>query len=96
MRILPIFALCLTLAACGHDQVKPDLPGASTVVTPKIIYVDRIVYVKVPSKLTGPEPVAEGPIAQCFTVAAARRAALGRCNSKLKSIEAIEGTEVEP
>lgn len=96
MRAALAIVATLALTACGHDTVKPDLPGVDTVVAPKIVYVDRIVYVRVPPALTQPEPMAEGPIAQCFTVAAERRAALDRCNSKLKRIDAIQGTEAKP
>lgn len=97
MRPLILLTLLLGLAACGDKgNVKPDLPGAGMVVQPKIVYVDRIVYVKVPSQLTAPQPIAEGPISECFTVAAARRKALQVCNANLQRIDAIEGTEVKP
>lgn len=95
MRFLLLIAVLL-LAACGKDNVKPDLPGADKIVTPTVVTVERIVYVKVPAELTKPEPIAEGPIAQCFDVAAQRRAALTRANSKLKQIGEIQGTRVEP
>jgi len=97
MRGLLILAALCMLTACGKKgETHPDLPGASTVVQPTIVTVERIVYVRVPADLTQPEPVAEGPIAQCFDVAAQRRAALARANSKLKQIGHIQGTEVKP
>lgn len=96
MRILIILALAVALSACGKKEVrKPDLPGKDTLVQTRIVYVDRIVYVKIKPELTQPLPIAEGPIGQCFAVAAARRAALEKCNANLKQIDAIEGTEVK-
>ena len=81
----------------NHDSDGPrDLPGEDKIVTPTVVTVERIVYVKVPAELTRPEPIAEGPIAQCFDVAAQRRAALQRANSKLKQISEIQGTKVKP
>lgn len=96
MHRLPAAIACLALAACGKDNVIPDLPDAGTAVVPEVQVVDRIVYVPIPSALLKPEPIAEGPIAQCFTVAAERRAALERCNAKLQRAGAIQGTEVKP
>jgi len=94
--ILLAAALCM-LAACGKQgQTKPDLPGAAAVVQPTVVTVEHKVYVEVPDYLTKPEPIAEGPINQCFDVAAQRRAALTRANSKLKQIGQIQGTEVQP
>lgn len=95
MRALLLIAVLLTLAAC-HRAVKPDLPGPDKIVAPTVVTVERVVYVKIPADLTKPEPVAEGPIAQCFDVAAQRRAALARANSKLKQISQIQSTEVRP
>ncbi|WP_027489380.1 hypothetical protein [Rhodanobacter sp. OR92] len=95
MRALLLIAVLLTLAAC-KPAVKPDLPGADKIVTPTIVTVERFVYVRVKPYLTKPEPVAEGPIAQCFDVAAKRRAALQRANAKLTQISTIQGTEVQP
>jgi hypothetical protein len=95
MRILIILAALALLGAC-KDQVKPDLPGPGTVVTPTVVTIERVVYVAIPAGLTRPEPIAEGPIAQCFDVAAKRRAALERANSKLTQIGTIQGTEVHP
>jgi len=40
--------------------------------------------------------VAEGPIPMCYDVAAKRRAAIERLNSRMEQIEAIQGTEVKP
>ena len=97
MRAL-IFLLSVMLltgwGGCG--KLKPDLPPAGSAVQPKVMYVDRLVYVPVPAHLTRPEPVAEGPITQCFDVAAQRRAAQERLNGRLKAISEIQGTEVKP
>ena len=94
MRALLLITVMM-LAAC-KPSVKPDLPGPDTIVAPTVVTVERDVYVQVPAHLTAPEPIAEGPIVQCFDVAAKRRAALQRANSKLKQIAEIQGTEVQP
>lgn len=94
-----LLALCLTLAlaACGdRGRVRADLPDPGTAVAPEVVVVERIVYVPIPAAITRPEPIAEGPIAQCFEVAAKRRAALERANAKLAQCAAVQGTEVEP
>jgi len=97
MRLIAILALLL-LAGCCRDRhdLKPDLPGAGTVVAPEIVIVEKRVYVPIPAGITRPEPIAEGPIAQCFEVAAQRRAALERANGKLAQCAAVQGTEVQP
>ena len=96
--------LCLVLLAiglvlmsgCGRDNVRPDLPGQGGAVAPEVVIVERKVYVGIPAHLTRPLPVAEGPIDQCFAVAAQRRAAQATLNAQLAEIAAIEGTEVSP
>lgn len=95
MRALILLATVALLSAC-KPAVKPDLPGADKIVSPTVVTVERVVYVAIPANLTRPEPMAEGPIAQCFDVAAKRRAALQRANSKLTQIGRIQGTEVQP
>lgn len=95
MRILIALVVVLALAAC-RDDVQPDLPGAGHVVVPELVEVERRVYVKIPARLTQPEPIAEGPITEAFEVARQRRAALERANAKLREIAAIQGTEVTP
>lgn len=100
MHALAILLIAATtLTACRHDR-KPDLP-ATTVVQPEVVVVERRVYVAIPPRLTQPLSIAEGPIAQCFAVAAKRRAALEKANARLYEIAQIEGTpvaggEVEP
>lgn len=88
-----LFAL---LAGCGRKDVKPNLPDAGTVVAPKVVYVDRYVYVRIKSELTQEEPIAEGPLSQCPAVAAARKAGQQRANAKLRQVGQIQGTEVKP
>lgn len=90
--------LVLVLVACGRDHagIQPDLPTACTAVAPEVQVIERIVYVPIKRELTREEPIAEGPIAQCFDVAAKRRAALERINSRVREISEIQGTEVEP
>lgn len=98
MRLLLLIALASALAACDRDrpELVADLPGAATVVTPEVVIVERRVYVSVEPRLTRQEAVAEGPIAQCFSVAAQRRTAIERLNARMAEIAAIAGTEVEP
>lgn len=91
--LLPI-ALVL-LAACGRDNVRPDLPGDGHAVVPEVVIVERRVYVPIDPALTEPLAIAEGSITQCFDVAAQRRAALEVANARLREIAAIQGTEVE-
>lgn len=83
MRIVALGLLSLALAGCGGRNVKPQ-----------IVYVDRFVYVEVPAELTDPHPIAEGPLAHCPVVAAARRAELEQCNADKAAIRAIEGGTV--
>ena len=98
MRLLTAIALAAALSGCCRDRhdLKPDLPDAGTVVAPEIVVVEKRVYVPIPAAITRPEPIAEGPIAQCFEVAAQRRAALERANAKIAQCAAVQGTEVEP
>ena len=97
MRLIAILAL-LVLAGCCRERhdVKPDLPGVGTIVAPEVVEVEKRVYVPIPASMTQPEPIAEGPISQCFEVAAQRRAALERANAKLAQCAAVQGTEVTP
>ena len=95
--MLIALSLAATLAACGaREHVRADLPDPGTAVAPEVVVVERIVYVPIPAAITRPEPIAEGPIAQCFEVAAQRRAALERANAKLAQCAAVLGTQVEP
>lgn len=97
MRALVFLLSALLLTGWGGcEKLQPDLPQASGAVQPKVMYVDRLVYVPVPAHLTRQEPVAEGPITQCFDVAAQRRAAQERLNARLKVISEIQGTEAKP
>jgi len=80
MRVVALGLLTLALAGCGRTVVKPQ-----------IVYVDRYVYVEVPATLTNPHPIAEGPLAHCPVVAAARKAELEQCNADKAAIRAIEG-----
>jgi len=80
MRILAIGLLILALTGCGR-----------TVFEPKIVYVDRTVYVEVPPEYTDQHPIAEGPLAHCPMVAAARKAELITCNADKEAIRKIEG-----
>lgn len=93
---LMLLACCaaLLLPACNRANLKPDLPGAGTVVKPEIVYVDRFVYVAIPASLTDEMPIAEGPLSQCPDVAAQRKKAAAVLNSRMRQIRAIQGTEV--
>lgn len=95
-RLLTLVLLVLAVAACKRGAVKPDLPPTGTAVAPRVvpIYIDR--YVRIDPALTVEEPIAEGPLAMCPDVAAARRAALVRANSRFRQISEIQGTPVQP
>ena len=80
MRWLAFGLLTLALTGCGR-----------TIVEPRIVYVDRFVYVEVEPELTTPHPIAEGPLAHCPVVAAARKAELEQCNADKAAIRGIEG-----
>lgn len=94
LRLLIIAALATVLAACG--RTKPDAGPAQCAVSPEPVVVERRVYVTIPAALTRTEPVPEGPIAQCFDVAAQRRAVIERLNGRAEQVRAIEGSEVRP
>lgn len=96
LLLLLIVMLVLLLASCGNAPRQPQLPGAELAVAPTLVTVERRHYVPVPDALTVTEPVAMGAIAECFAVAADRRAALERTNARLREISAIQGTEVTP
>ena len=83
MRWLAFGLLTLTLTGCGR-----------TLVEPRIVYVDRTVYVEVPAALTDAHPVADGPLSHCPVVAAARRTELLKCNADKAAIRKIEGGAV--
>lgn len=97
MRILTfLLAVFLLTGWGGCGKLQPDLPPESAAVQPKVIYVDRLVYVPVPAHLTRQVPVPEGPITQCFEVGAQRRKVIVDQNGRLKAIAEIQGTEVKP
>ncbi|PBJ83710.1 hypothetical protein CMZ84_04260 [Lysobacteraceae bacterium NML93-0399] len=99
MRPILIMAAAVLLAACGRDRsdVQADLPpscpasaGAS------VEFIERKIYVPIPSSLTRREDIAEGALNECPQVARDRRAAIERLNSRMQQIEAQQGTEVQP
>ena len=92
---LLIALACLTLAACGNKQTRPDLPDTAGAVVPTVQVVERIVYVPIDSELTQPFPVAEGPLSTCPAVAAARKSSLLKCNARLQEIEQVQGSKPE-
>lgn len=92
LRLLIAATLVALLTACP-GPVRPDLPEGPGV-APEIVVVERKVYVEIPAHLTAELPVAEGPIAQCFSVAASRRAAIVTGNAQLREIAGIQGTAV--
>lgn len=93
VHVLIAAALVLVLVACQSSGAKRTDPA--TAVEPVVQIVERIVYVPIDSALTAPEPIAEGPLSQCPSVAAQRRAALQRCNAKLRQAGQVQGTPVE-
>jgi len=94
LRLLTVVAIAAVLAACG--RTRPDAGPAQCAVTPEPVVVERRVYVSIPAALTRTEAVPEGPIAQCFDVAAQRRAVIERLNGRADQVRAIQGTEVKP
>lgn len=96
LRLLSAGALVMALCAFGSCGKRPDRPRPEVIVQPAPVIVERRVYVSVPKQLTAREATPEGPIAQCFDVAAQRRAVIERLGAKLEAIEAIQGTEVKP
>ncbi|MCW0398768.1 hypothetical protein NB688_000582 [Xanthomonas sacchari] len=94
-RLLILLLLAVGLVGCDKVR-KSDSPATAVAITPKPVVIVKRIYVPIPPEMTRPEPVAEGPIAQCFDVAAQRRAALERANAKLSKAAAIQGTEVKP
>ena len=94
-RILILLLLAAGLAGCDKVR-KPEQASGAVAIAPQPVVIVKRIYVPIPPALTQPEPVAEGPIAQCFDVAAQRRAALVRANAKLSRAAAIQGTEVKP
>ena len=90
-QLLSLLAVAAAVTGCTQAPVKPDLPPA-TVIKPQIVYVDRYVYVPIKEPLTDPHSIAEGPLAECPAVAAARKAELVKCNAAKREIRAIEGT----
>ena len=93
LRLLIVVAL---LALAGCERLRKPEADRSVAVSPQPVVIVQRVYVPIPTALTAPEPIAEGPIAQCCDVAAQRRAAQERANAKLKQIGLIQGTEVKP
>lgn len=94
LRLLIVTALAGLLAACG--PARPDAGPVQCAVAPEPVVVERRVYVPIPAALTRTEPVPEGPIGQCFDVAAQRRAVIERLNGRAEQVRAIQGSEVKP
>ncbi len=90
-----MMAAVIGITGCSGAPSRQDATP-SVAVAPSVVTIQRISYVKIPAELTRVEPIAEGPIAQCFDVAAQRRAALERANAKLRQIAQIQGTEASP
>lgn len=95
LRLL-IAALIPALAMVACTGTKPDAGPAMCAVSPEPVVVERRVYVSIPAELTRTEAVPEGPIAQCFDVAAQRRAVIERQNARAEQVRAIQGTQVKP
>lgn len=94
MRLLALLLCCLATACQREGTIKPDLPTAP-IVTSKVVYVDRYIYVSVPDRLTEEQPIAEGPLSEAPNVAASRKASLKKTNAQLREIRAIQGTAVK-
>lgn len=93
MRLFLLLALVLLAGCETTGGTKPDLPGATraehTVTT-------RQVYVPISNNLTAPCPIEPaGAASDAERVAAARKASLSDCNSRMAQIRAIQGTPVK-
>lgn len=96
LRLLTIVALGAGLAGCGPKKLDTGHCPVSVAVAPQPVLVERRIYVPIPARLTQTEAMPEGPIAQCFDVAAQRRAVIERQNARAEQIRSIQGTEVKP
>lgn len=96
LRLLTIVALGAGLAACGPKKLDTAHCPVSVAVAPHPVVVVRRIYVPIPARLTQIEAMPEGPIAQCFDVAAQRRAVIERQNARAEQVRSIQGTEVKP
>lgn len=95
-KLLILAMLVLGSAACRKDVRGADIPAQGAVVVPEVVTVVRERYVRIRPELTAQHPIAEGPLAQCPDVAAARKAELQKANAKLGEIAGVQGTEVKP
>lgn len=74
----------LALTACATQ--------APTVITrPVYIERDRLVVQPIPADLLREHAIAEGPLSQCPSVAAARRAELAACNADKAALRDLQG-----
>lgn len=80
MTRLIAVALCAALTGCGGKRVVIEYVPVEVV---------REVYVPIPAELVAPHPIAEGPLAHCPVVAAARRAELEKCNADKAAIRQV-------
>ena len=85
-----------TSLLCACAGRLPIRECSAPAVKPVLVTVERKVYVTIPSALTRAPIVAEGTLSACPQVAAARRAELEHCESSMKQIRSIQGTEVNP
>jgi hypothetical protein len=76
----------LTLTACATPQVR---------YIDRVRFVDRVQQVVKPidPELLQLHPIAEGPLSQCLSVAAQRRAELVKCNADKAAINGIAGAK---
>ncbi|TAA45648.1 hypothetical protein [Pseudoxanthomonas winnipegensis] len=89
--------IVLLLAALTGCPLRKDASAPQVcAVNPQPVVIVQRVYVPIRDSLTATEPVAEGPLDQCPSVAAQRKAALKRANAKLQQIQQVQGTEVKP
>lgn len=94
MRIVAVLMLVVLATACRKDR-QPDVPQG-VIIKPEVVTVTRTVYVSLPSALTDPLPIAEGPLSQCPAVAADRRKTLEKANADRKAARALGGTVAKP
>lgn len=69
------------------------LTGCATTPERVVVEVPVTRWVPIPSELTRPVPIADGPLRDIIEVARLRKEALKQANNQLRAIEEIKGSE---